>query len=133
MQFLEYSSWTYTYLVGDPVSKKAVLIDPVLETVERDLKAVSELGLTLELALNTHCHADHVTGTGELKKRLPGLKSVIGDKSGARADKFVTHGEVLHVGAIEIECRGTPGHTNGCMYYDFYCLFILFILFYWEI
>merc|ERR1712159_89892 len=79
-------SSTYTYVLGDPVSKEAVLIDPVKEMVERDLAVVNDLGLTLVYAINTHCHADHITGSGDLKKALPGLKSVIAKSSGARAD-----------------------------------------------
>jgi glyoxylase-like metal-dependent hydrolase (beta-lactamase superfamily II) len=63
-QMFESESCTYTYLLADPTSKEAVLIDPVLETVERDLAAIKELGLTLKYAINTHVHADHITGSG---------------------------------------------------------------------
>lgn len=66
-QLFESESSTYTYLLIDPATKKALLIDPVLETVERDAQVIKELGLELELAINTHCHADHITGTGKLK------------------------------------------------------------------
>lgn len=66
-QLFEKESSTYTYLLIDPATSKAVLIDPVLETVERDATMIQELGLQLELAVNTHCHADHITGTGKLK------------------------------------------------------------------
>ena len=61
------ASSTYTYLLGDAASGEAILIDPVLEQVDRDLRVVASLGLKLKYALNTHCHADHVTGTGALK------------------------------------------------------------------
>lgn len=57
-------SSTYTYLIADETSGEAVLIDPVLEMVDRDLKLIDELGLKLKYAVNTHCHADHVTGSG---------------------------------------------------------------------
>jgi len=73
--FDELGSSTYTYLFGCPTTGEALLVDPVLEHVDRDIAAIQAAGLTLKLALNTHCHADHITGTGELKKRLPGLKS----------------------------------------------------------
>lgn len=66
-QLFEKESSTYTYLIIDPETKKAIIIDPVLETVSRDAQLIGELGLELELAVNTHCHADHVTGTGKLK------------------------------------------------------------------
>jgi sulfur dioxygenase len=61
-QLFEKTSCTYTYLLACPVTKIAILIDPVLETAERDAQIITELGLELKYALNTHCHADHVTG-----------------------------------------------------------------------
>ena len=67
-QLFEKESSTYSYLLGDKVSKEAVLIDPVLETVERDLKLVKDLGLKLKYGINTHMHADHITGTGKMKE-----------------------------------------------------------------
>lgn len=116
-------SSTYTYLLADPSSKEAVLIDPVREMVERDLAVVDELGLKLKYALNTHCHADHVTATGEMKKRVPGLKSMIAKASGARADEHLVHGDVVSFGdaenALHVEVRATPGHTDGCISFVF--------------
>ncbi|OUS43381.1 beta-lactamase-like protein [Ostreococcus tauri] len=114
-------SSTYTYLLGCPITKEAVLIDPVKEMVERDIAVVDGLGLKLKYAINTHCHADHITGTGDLKKKIPGLKSVISKASLARADMFVEHGDVISFGAdsssINLEVRATPGHTDGCVSY----------------
>ena len=69
-QLFERESSTYTYLLADSVSREAVLIDPVLETVERDLNLTRDLGLNLKYAINTHMHADHITGTGQLKELL---------------------------------------------------------------
>lgn len=63
--------------------------------------------------MNTHVHADHVTGSGVIKRRIPGVKSVIGARSGAKADQFLNHGETLTFGKTELEVRSTPGHTNG--------------------
>jgi len=114
-------SSTYTYLLGDADSKEAILIDPVLEQVERDVAAVNRLGLKLTLVLNTHCHADHITGTGELKKRLPGVTSVISAASGAKADRKLAPSEVVTWarGKRALKTLATPGHTNGCVsYYD---------------
>uniref|UniRef100_A0AC34GMT6 ETHE1 protein n=1 Tax=Panagrolaimus sp. ES5 TaxID=591445 RepID=A0AC34GMT6_9BILA len=68
-QLFEPVSCTYSYIVGCNASKKAVIIDPVLEMVERDTKLVTQLGLELVYGINTHIHADHVTATGELKSR----------------------------------------------------------------
>jgi len=80
----EHGSSTYTYLLADPQTKKAVLIDPVMELVDRDLAVINDLGLDLIYGINTHCHADHITGTGELKKNLPGMSSGISQVSGAK-------------------------------------------------
>ncbi len=60
-------TWTYTYLIADPQTGEAALVDPVIEQVERDLKLLQELGLTLRFCLETHVHADHITGTGKLR------------------------------------------------------------------
>ncbi len=72
-QLFESSSATYTYLLGCKQSKAAVLIDPVLETVERDISIINELGLTLAYVLETHVHADHLTGARKLRS-LTGCK-----------------------------------------------------------
>lgn len=116
-QMLEYKSFTYTYLLADPVSKEAVLIDPVIEMVERDARVISELGLTLKYAVNTHVHADHITGTGELKKKIPTCKSVISAVSKAQSDVKISDGDQIDFGQFKLEVRSTPGHTNGCVTY----------------
>ncbi|XP_030399325.1 persulfide dioxygenase ETHE1, mitochondrial-like isoform X1 [Gopherus evgoodei] len=116
-QLFEPVSCTYTYLLADLKTKEAVLIDPVLETAKRDAELVKELGLSLLYAANTHCHADHVTGTGLLKKMLPGCRSVISQDSGALADILIREGHALEFGAFALEARSTPGHTDGCLTY----------------
>ncbi len=84
LQFFDRESCTYTYLLADTDSLEAVLIDPVIELAERDRDAVEQLGLKLKYAINTHCHADHITGTGLLKKLVPGVESGISEESGAK-------------------------------------------------
>ena len=116
-QLFEGETCTYTYLLADRETGDAILIDPVLETVERDLSVIEDLGLNLMYGLNTHCHADHVTGTGELKKRVPSMQSVIAEASGAQADKLVVAGDRIEFGQRYVEVRSTPGHTNGCVTY----------------
>ena len=98
--FFEKESSTYTYLLGDSSTKDCVLIDPVLETVERDQEQINALGLKLRYAMNTHCHADHTTGTGKLKEifKADNCKSVIGWKSEAKADVQVKHGDKIKFG-----------------------------------
>uniref|UniRef100_A0A8C9S6F2 Persulfide dioxygenase ETHE1, mitochondrial n=1 Tax=Scleropages formosus TaxID=113540 RepID=A0A8C9S6F2_SCLFO len=114
-QLFESISSTYTYLLGDPESREAVLIDPVLETVDRDIKLIEELELQLKVAVNTHCHADHITGTGLMKKKLYGTKSAISEHSGATADILLSEGDSITFGKYCLNVRETPGHTDGCV------------------
>ena len=66
-QLFDSETWTYTYLIADPQTGGAALVDPVIEQIERDLKLLQELGLTLRFCLETHVHAGHITGTGKLR------------------------------------------------------------------
>lgn len=116
-QLFDRDSCTYTYLLADPATKEAVLVDPVIELAERDAKLVEEMGLKLKYVMNTHVHADHITGTGLLKKLVPGCQSLISKVSGGAADVHVNHGDLVKFGEQELEVRGTPGHTNGCVTY----------------
>ncbi|XP_037532726.1 persulfide dioxygenase ETHE1, mitochondrial [Nematolebias whitei] len=113
-QLFEIESCTYTYLLADTGTREAVIIDPVLETIDRDLKIIKELGLDLKVAVNTHCHADHITSSGLMKKRLAGLKSAISKYSGAAADIHFSEGDKITFGKHYLTVRGTPGHTDGC-------------------
>mmetsp|Transcript_16801 Transcript_16801/g.31847 ORF Transcript_16801/g.31847 Transcript_16801/m.31847 type:complete len:229 (-) Transcript_16801:453-1139(-) len=116
-QLFEKESWTYTYIVGCPTTKKCCLIDPVDLTWERDLAVVDKMGYKLEYCLNTHVHADHITGSGLIKKARSEVKSVISEASGAIADiKLKDKGEIK-VGNVTIAVRATPGHTPGCVTY----------------
>ena len=111
-QLFEPGSSTYTYLLGCAETGKAALIDPVLETVERDLNAVRDLGLTLALTLETHIHADHVTGAGRLRA-LTGSKAGFPAASGAEfVDFTIREGESVAIGGIDLRPLYTPGHTD---------------------
>jgi len=68
-QLFDEKTWTYTYILGDITTRKAIIIDPVRGQVERDLQLLSELGLTLTYILDTHIHADHITGSGILREK----------------------------------------------------------------
>jgi len=116
-QFFEKESSTYTYLLVDSVTKDGVLIDPVLETVERDAKYINELGVNLKYVLNTHVHADHITGSGKLKGIFPEVKSVISEVSTAAADVKIQDNAIISFGSRFIRCFSTKGHTNGCFSY----------------
>lgn len=69
------------------------------------------------ISVNTHMHADHITGTGYLKQLLPNVQSVISSQSGAKADVHINDGDVIRFGRHEIKAASTPGHTNGCVSY----------------
>lgn len=114
-QLIDYETKTFTYILSDAKSKEAVIIDPVIEKVERDLQIIKQLDLKLKYALNTHVHADHITGSGKLKENLKGIKSMISKSSGAKADVHLSEGDEIKFGDIKIECISTPGHTAGCM------------------
>lgn len=116
-QLFDPDTSTYSYLLADPVSREAALVDPVLEQVDRDARLVEELGLRLVYTLETHVHADHVTGADALRRRLGSRSVVHADGGAACADVLVRDGDVLHVGSIAIEVRHTPGHTEGDVSY----------------
>ncbi len=117
-QLFDASSSTYTYLLGDRQSRQAVLIDPVFEQHWRDRALVEELGLTLAVALDTHCHADHVTGAW-LMQQATGCRIGISRRyaSLSGADLRLDHGDRVVFGKSHLEVRATPGHTNGCLSY----------------
>ncbi|GAB1866181.1 Protein ETHE1, mitochondrial [Camponotus japonicus] len=116
-QLFDPISSTYTYLLADINDKEAVLIDPVIEWVERDKNLIEELGLTLKYALNTHVHADHITGSGRLKSLLPDCRSMISRRSGAEADVLLESYDHVEFGRYQLKVLPTPGHTEGCVTY----------------
>lgn len=116
-QLFDQDTSTYTYLLADEASREAIIIDPVLEQLERDSTLIEELGLQLVCALDTHVHADHVTALGALKRRF-GARTIMSERAGAVcADQLVKQGDRVRFGRHELEVRETPGHTNGCLTY----------------
>jgi glyoxylase-like metal-dependent hydrolase (beta-lactamase superfamily II)/rhodanese-related sulfurtransferase len=116
-QLFDPQSSTYTYLLADPASREALLIDPVFEQARRDAALIEELGLELRWTLETHVHADHVTGAWLLRERL-GSRIAISRKSGAEgADRYLADEDAVELGRRRLEARATPGHTAGCMTY----------------
>jgi sulfur dioxygenase len=116
-QLFEPDTCTYSYLIGCEFTQKAVLIDPVASEVDSYAALLNELGLTLIYTMETHVHADHITGAGLLRDRL-GSKGIVHRDAGAMcADLLVTDGVPLQVGEIEILVLHTPGHTSGCVSY----------------
>ena len=112
-QLFEPLSSTYTYLLGDEESRQAILIDPVIAAMQRDLAEVHRLGLTLAYTVETHIHADHITAALEMKR-------AVGSKIAAPAhdrlpctDVGIEEGKPFQVGAIILQPLHTPGHTDG--------------------
>lgn len=113
-QMIEPQSSTYTYLLADEKTKEGIIIDTVLETVDRDLQLIQELGIQLKWILDTHVHADHITGAATLREKT-GAKTGLGKTTGVTcADRLFADGEIFQVSSMKIKVISTPGHTNGC-------------------
>jgi glyoxylase-like metal-dependent hydrolase (beta-lactamase superfamily II)/rhodanese-related sulfurtransferase len=116
-QLFDPQSSTYTYLLADRPGGAAVLIDPVFGQVQRDAALIGELGLSLVATLETHVHADHVTGASMLQRRT-GSKIMLAAASGAEgADRYLAQDDVVAFGGRRLLVRATPGHTGGCLTY----------------
>lgn len=116
-QLFDPASSTYTYLLGDPASGEALLIDPVFEQVRRDEALLRELGLRLVATLDTHVHADHVTGAW-LHKQHSGSAILLSAVAQAEhVDRPLGHGDRVAFGGRHLQVRATPGHTDGCLSY----------------
>lgn len=118
-QLFEAETSTYTYVIADSKSKEAAIIDSVLETVDRDLKLIEELGLKLKYVLDTHIHADHITGAGEIRKRTQAKTCVSQQAAVPCIDIPLDDGQELFLGNKKIKVIATPGHTNTCLTYAF--------------
>ena len=116
-QLFDQDSSTFTYLLGDSNTREAVIIDAVFEQAGRDRALLDELGLRLVQVVDTHCHADHVTGAWLLKHHL-GARIGISLHAGVEgADNAFVHGDHVKFGSRYLEVRETPGHTSGCLTY----------------
>lgn len=116
-QLFDAASSTYTYLLGDPATQEAVMIDTVFDQHLRDLALVRELGLKLVTVLDTHCHADHVTGAWLMQAETGcgiGVSKRYGDALQG-ADLRLDHGNHVCFGRCSLTVRATPGHTDGCL------------------
>jgi sulfur dioxygenase len=123
-QLFDAASSTYTYLIADDTTHEAVLIDPVMEQVGRDLALLRDNGLVLRYTLDTHVHADHVTAAHALKQALAGASAAPAAASGLQTavsrdcnaagyDRYLSDGDVILFGREEILVIATPGHTAG--------------------
>jgi len=114
-QLFDAETGTFTYLLADGPSRQGVLIDSVFERHDRDLSLIRELGIALVASLDTHAHADHVTGSW-LMREATGC--AIGLAAAVRAENVtlpLRHGDRVAFGSRFLEVRATPGHTDGCL------------------
>jgi sulfur dioxygenase len=113
-QLFDQETWTYTYLIADPVNKEAVLIDPVNTHIDAYLALLAEHGLQLKYSLETHVHADHITASGLLRQKL-GAETGVSALCGAEtADIQIKDGDVFSfANGEQIKVIATPGHTKG--------------------
>jgi sulfur dioxygenase len=123
-QLFEPQTSSYTYLLADAETREAVLIDPVLEMVERDLKLIRELNLNLLYILETHIHADHITGNSEIKKQTRARSAVSRAAGIPCADILLSEGGEIKFGQFIIKVLETPGHTSESL--SFLCEGLLF-------
>ncbi len=115
-QLFDSESSTYTYLVAEDHGRSAVIIDAVKKNIHQYAKLIEQLNLTLVAVIDTHLHADHITGMGELCKTF-GCQSVMGEQSLARGVSIsVRDNDQLEFGGLKFTALYTPGHTN-----DSYC------------
>jgi len=111
-QLFDAVSGTYTYLLASRRGGEALIIDPVLEKVDRYLKLMEELDLRLVKAVDTHLHADHITGLGALRDRTRCI-TVMGEQSGVDVVSMrVADGDRLGIEGLSLDVIYTPGHTD---------------------
>ena len=108
-QLFDRESCTYTYLLVDVDTGEGAIIDAVLETFDRDMQIIAELGIELLYAIETHAHADHITSAGKIRETT-GAKLVYGKSSGIEAiDLPLDDGESIALGHYRITALSTPG------------------------
>ena len=111
-QLFDQSSSTYTYMVASAKGREALIIDPVLENVQRYIKLIKELDLKLVKAIDTHIHADHISGIAELRDQT-NCVTIMGDKTPSDVVSMqVSDEELIKVDGFELRALFTPGHTS---------------------
>jgi len=116
-QLLDTTSFTFTYLLTDPETREAIIIDPVRDQLERDRQLVQDLGITLRYVLETHRRASAVSSAESLSEHF-NAKSVLSRRTPTSyVDLPVDEGDRIAFGHSSLEVRATPGHTPGCLSY----------------
>ena len=115
-QLFDPISSTYSYLIAQRPGGEALIIDPVKEQVPKYRQLLTELDVKLVFAIDTHIHADHITGIGDLSDQT-GCLSVLGKEARAECvNRRVTEGETLRIDGLELKAIYTPGHTDDSYY-----------------
>jgi glyoxylase-like metal-dependent hydrolase (beta-lactamase superfamily II) len=111
-QVFDTKTSTYTYLIASAKGREAVIIDPVLENVEEYIQLLKELDLKLVKVIDTHIHADHVTGASKLKQAT-NCTTLMGEHTPADAVEIkVKDNELIKIDGLKIKSLYTPGHTS---------------------
>ena len=111
-QLFDKSSSTYTYLIASSIGREALIIDPVLDNINEYISLLNELDLKLVKVIDTHIHADHITGASKLKNQTS-CTTIMGEQTPANAvDLKVKDEEIIKLDQIEIKALYTPGHTS---------------------
>jgi glyoxylase-like metal-dependent hydrolase (beta-lactamase superfamily II) len=111
-QLFDQSSSTYTYIVASAKGREALIIDPVLENVETYIKLLKEFDLKLVKVIDTHIHADHVTGASKLNKETD-CTTIMGEHTPSEAVQIkVKNDEIIKVDNLKVKAIYTPGHTS---------------------
>ena len=111
-QLFDKTSFTYTYLIASKKGREALIIDPVLDNVEQYIVLLKELDLKLVKVIDTHIHADHVTGASKLKDQTD-CSTIMGDQTPADAVEIkVKDEEIIKLDQLELKALHTPGHTS---------------------
>jgi len=114
-QLFDTKSSTYTYIISSGKGREALIIDPVIEHTNEYIKILEKLDLKLVKVIDTHIHADHITGLNELNKRT-NCTRIMGEKSKSEViDLRIKDNEKINVENIELKAIYTPGHTD-CSY-----------------
>ena len=114
-QLFDNKSSTYTYIISSGKGREALIIDPVIENTDEYIKILENLELKLVKVIDTHIHADHITGLNELNKRTKCTR-IMGEKSKSEViDLKVKDNEKINIESIELKTIYTPGHTD-CSY-----------------
>lgn len=116
-QLFDYETYTYTYILADKDTKEAIIIDSVRENIERDLKLIKELGLNMIYSLETHIHADHITGASSISDATGAKKIAPIGAEIVCADMQIIDSDYIKFGSKVLKAIATPGHTNSCTSY----------------